>query len=84
MTDNLKYDPWTKLTDMAAAHVESCIRGENRKAVEVAAFVSQHDVVVSRAAEFDVSEFRSSPMDSVRAGCVAQKTAVSDGSLAFA
>lgn len=34
MTDNLKHDPWTKLTDMAAAHVESCIRGENRKAVE--------------------------------------------------
>ena len=34
MTDNLKHDPWTKLTDMAAAHVEVCIRSENRKAVE--------------------------------------------------
>ena len=34
MTDDLKHDPWTKLADMAAAHVESCIRAENRPAVE--------------------------------------------------
>jgi len=34
MTDNLKHDPWTELANMAAAHVESCIRAENRPAVE--------------------------------------------------
>lgn len=34
MTDNLNHNPWEQLTDMAAAHVESCIRGENRKAVQ--------------------------------------------------
>lgn len=34
MTDNLNHDPWTKLTDMAAAHVESCVRAENRPAVQ--------------------------------------------------
>jgi len=33
MTD-LNHNPWTKLTDMAAAHIESCIRAENRPAVE--------------------------------------------------
>ena len=33
MTD-LNHNPWEQLTDMAAAHVESCIRGENRKAVQ--------------------------------------------------
>ena len=34
MTDNLNHDPWTKLTDMSAAHVESCVRAENRPAVQ--------------------------------------------------
>lgn len=34
MTDNLKHDPWTELTDMAAAHVESCVRAHNRQAVQ--------------------------------------------------
>lgn len=33
MTDNIKHDPWTKLTDLAAAHVETCIRAENRPAI---------------------------------------------------
>lgn len=33
MTD-MNHDPWTKLTDMAAAHVESCIRAENRPAIQ--------------------------------------------------
>ena len=31
---NMNHDPWTKLTDMAAAHVESCIRAENRPAIQ--------------------------------------------------
>jgi len=33
MTD-MNHDPWTKLADMAAAHVESCIRAENRPAIQ--------------------------------------------------
>jgi hypothetical protein len=33
MTD-INHDPWTKLTDMAAAHVESCVRAENRPAIQ--------------------------------------------------
>ena len=32
--NDMNHDPWTKLADMAAAHVESCIRAENRHAVE--------------------------------------------------
>jgi hypothetical protein len=32
--NDMNHDPWTKLTDMAAAHVESCIRAENRPAVQ--------------------------------------------------
>lgn len=32
--NNMNHDPWTKLTDMAAAHVESCIRAENRPAIQ--------------------------------------------------
>ena len=72
---------------LVSEHTERVVLSQvmkDRKAVEVAAFVSQHDVVVSRAAVIDVSELRSSPMDSVLAGCVAQKTAVSDGDFAFA
>ena len=33
--NNMNHDPWTKLTDMAAAHVESCVRAENRPAVQM-------------------------------------------------
>ena len=33
MTD-MNHDPWTKLTDMAASHVEACIRAENRPAIQ--------------------------------------------------
>lgn len=33
MTDNLNHNPWEKLTDLAAAHVETCVRAENRPAV---------------------------------------------------
>ena len=33
MTD-MNLDPWTKLSDMAAAHVESCVRAENRPAIQ--------------------------------------------------
>lgn len=32
--NDMNHDPWTKLTDMAAAHVESCIRAENRPAIQ--------------------------------------------------
>lgn len=31
---NLNHDPWTKLTDMAAARVEMLVRFENRRAVQ--------------------------------------------------
>lgn len=29
MTEDLQHDPWTKLTDMAAAHVQSMVRAGN-------------------------------------------------------
>ena len=32
---NMNHDPWTKLTDMAAAHVESCVRAEHRPAIQM-------------------------------------------------
>jgi hypothetical protein len=32
--NDMNHDPWTKLTDMAAAHVESCVRAENRPAIQ--------------------------------------------------
>ena len=33
--NNMNHDPWTKLTDMAAAHVESCVRAGNRPAIQM-------------------------------------------------
>ena len=33
--NDMNHDPWTKLTDMAAAHVESRVRAGNRPAIQM-------------------------------------------------